>query len=145
MQTFPELYPTTVKCVVETFRKDGVFRGLYAGTNPALIANVAENSVLFCAYGFCQQQLINLCKPTKSKSNLIVNYTTQTHLINQNSITSPSYSLTPLGKLIWPYLNQLNWSNPTLFFTILAFIRQCSRRIFRCILLLVYIMSYWIG
>ncbi|CAG2179872.1 unnamed protein product, partial [Oppiella nova] len=35
--------------------KDGWFRGLYAGTAPALAANVAENSVLFCAYGFCQQ------------------------------------------------------------------------------------------
>ena len=31
MQTFPELYPNTWKCLVQTLRKDGVFRGLYAG------------------------------------------------------------------------------------------------------------------
>lgn len=30
-----------------TFRRDGIVRGLYAGTVPAIIANVAENSVLF--------------------------------------------------------------------------------------------------
>jgi len=34
--------------------KDGI-RGLYAGTTPALAANVAENSVLFAAYGLCQK------------------------------------------------------------------------------------------
>lgn len=31
------------------------FRGFYKGTSPALIANIAENSVLFMCYGFCQQ------------------------------------------------------------------------------------------
>mgnify|MGYP002716927550 FL=1 len=35
--------------------QEGVRKGLYAGTLPALLANVAENSVLFCAYGFCQK------------------------------------------------------------------------------------------
>lgn len=40
---------------METYRKDGIRRGLYAGTVPALVANVAENSVLFAAYGFCQK------------------------------------------------------------------------------------------
>lgn len=29
-------------------------RGLYAGTAPAIVANVAENAVLFGAYGVCQ-------------------------------------------------------------------------------------------
>ncbi|GIY31609.1 mitochondrial ornithine transporter 1 [Caerostris extrusa] len=37
--------------------KEG-FRGLYAGTVPALAANIAENSVLFCAYGVCQNVLL---------------------------------------------------------------------------------------
>ena len=34
--------------------KDGI-RGLYAGTVPALAANIAENSVLFAGYGVCQK------------------------------------------------------------------------------------------
>ena len=55
MQAFPELYPSTVQCFMKTLRQDGVVRGLYAGTVPALTANIAENSVLFCAYGLCQQ------------------------------------------------------------------------------------------
>lgn len=38
-----------------TLRSEGVFRGLYAGTTPSLAANVAENAVLFCAYGYCKQ------------------------------------------------------------------------------------------
>ena len=41
MQTFPELYPNTWKCLVQTMKKDGIFRGLYAGTVPALYANVS--------------------------------------------------------------------------------------------------------
>lgn len=32
-----------------------MIRGLYAGTVPSLVANVAENSVLFAAYGMCQK------------------------------------------------------------------------------------------
>uniref|UniRef100_A0A2M4AS42 Putative mitochondrial ornithine transporter 1 n=1 Tax=Anopheles triannulatus TaxID=58253 RepID=A0A2M4AS42_9DIPT len=55
MQTFPGLYRGMVDCTVQTFRRDGVVRGLYAGTLPAVVANVAENSVLFAAYGACQQ------------------------------------------------------------------------------------------
>lgn len=38
-----------------TLRNEGFFRGLYAGTTPSLAANVAENAVLFCAYGYCKQ------------------------------------------------------------------------------------------
>lgn len=73
MQTFPEIYKGMVSCFVTTFKRDGVVRGLYAGnyfvlrisinlhhflflnhtfffcsgTVPAIVANVAENSVLF--------------------------------------------------------------------------------------------------
>lgn len=47
MQTFPHLYNNMGTCMVQTFKKDGLFRGLYAGAVPAVAANVAENSVLF--------------------------------------------------------------------------------------------------
>lgn len=47
MQTFPSMYKGMSSCLLETFRKDGFIRGLYAGTLPAIIANVAENSILF--------------------------------------------------------------------------------------------------
>lgn len=54
MQTFPELYRGMIGCFVQTFKRDGI-RGLYAGTVPALAANIAENSVLFACYGICQK------------------------------------------------------------------------------------------
>lgn len=47
MQTFPNIYKGMVNCLMVTFKKDGIVRGLYAGTTPAIVANVAENSVLF--------------------------------------------------------------------------------------------------
>ncbi|XP_067641279.1 mitochondrial ornithine transporter 2 [Eurosta solidaginis] len=53
-QTFPFLYKNMVDCFITTYKKDGIFNGLYAGSVPAVIANVAENSVLFAAYGGCQ-------------------------------------------------------------------------------------------
>jgi len=43
-----------------TLKKDGVFRGLYAGATPALCANVAENAVLFVAYGRCHRVVASL-------------------------------------------------------------------------------------
>lgn len=55
LQTFPRLYNSMTHCFIKTYRKDGIFRGLYAGSIPAVIANVAENSVLFAAYGSCQK------------------------------------------------------------------------------------------
>ncbi|XP_055615920.1 mitochondrial ornithine transporter 1 [Toxorhynchites rutilus septentrionalis] len=54
MQTFPHLYKNMIDCTIGTFKRDGFVRGLYAGTVPAIVANVAENSVLFAAYGACQ-------------------------------------------------------------------------------------------
>lgn len=54
MQTFPSLYTGMVDCFARTLSRDGV-RGLYAGTVPALAANIAENSVLFACYGLCQK------------------------------------------------------------------------------------------
>ncbi|VDP93313.1 unnamed protein product [Echinostoma caproni] len=49
MQAFPEVYTNAWNCFKVTLLKDGIARGLYAGTVPALVANVAENAVLFCA------------------------------------------------------------------------------------------------
>ncbi|GAB6020344.1 hypothetical protein CHUAL_003057 [Chamberlinius hualienensis] len=55
MQTFPKLYSNALTCFVQTFAKEGFFRGLYAGTVPSLVANIAENAVIFAAYGGCQK------------------------------------------------------------------------------------------
>lgn len=52
---FPILYRNAFTCFIQTLKKDGIYRGLYAGTVPALVANVAENSVLFCALPACRQ------------------------------------------------------------------------------------------
>ncbi|XP_040859135.1 mitochondrial ornithine transporter 2-like [Ochotona curzoniae] len=54
MQTFPRLYSGLVDCFVKTYTHVGL-RGLYRGTGPALLAFVAQNSVLFMCYGFCKQ------------------------------------------------------------------------------------------
>ncbi|XP_034637766.1 mitochondrial ornithine transporter 1-like isoform X1 [Trachemys scripta elegans] len=54
MQTFPTMYRGFFDCSVRTYRQEGL-PGLYQGTTPALLANVAENAVLFACYGFCQQ------------------------------------------------------------------------------------------
>lgn len=59
MQSFPKLYKGTWDCLSSTYRKDRM-RGLYAGSIPAVAANVAENSVLFAAYGGCQQFVAHL-------------------------------------------------------------------------------------
>ena len=42
MQTYPHLYRNAFYCVVQTLKLDGVAKGLYAGTVPALIANVSS-------------------------------------------------------------------------------------------------------
>ena len=55
MQTFPTLYRGGFHCFMETFKKDGLARGLYAGTVPSLAANISENAVLFLFYGLCQK------------------------------------------------------------------------------------------
>ncbi|XP_004397813.1 PREDICTED: mitochondrial ornithine transporter 2 [Odobenus rosmarus divergens] len=54
MQTFPGLYKGLTDCCLKTYSQVGL-RGFYKGTCPALMAYVAENSVLFMCYGFCQE------------------------------------------------------------------------------------------
>lgn len=60
MQTFPTMYNGMVDCFMKTLRTDGIVRGLYAGTMPSVVANVAENSILFAAYGGCQKVVANI-------------------------------------------------------------------------------------
>ncbi|KAJ6637803.1 Mitochondrial ornithine transporter 1 [Pseudolycoriella hygida] len=60
LQTFPSTYKGMIDCTIKTYQRDGIVRGLYAGSVPAVAANVAENSVLFAAYGFCQK-LVGHC------------------------------------------------------------------------------------
>lgn len=59
MQTFPQLYGNMYTCFTHTLKTSGI-RGLYAGTLPALAANVGENSVLFAGYGACQKLMQNI-------------------------------------------------------------------------------------
>lgn len=58
MQTFPSMYTNTLNCFMNTLKTDGIYKGLYAGTVPALAANIVENSILFCCYGFCQKIMV---------------------------------------------------------------------------------------
>ena len=55
MQTFGHMYSGIWDCLVRTVKTDGVARGLYAGTTPALVAYISENSVLFAALGLTQK------------------------------------------------------------------------------------------
>ncbi len=42
MQTFPNLYRNSFHCAIKTFQVDGIYRGWYAGTTPALVAIVSS-------------------------------------------------------------------------------------------------------
>ena len=53
MQTYSHLYRNSMSCGVSILKNEGL-RGFYAGSTPAVAANIAENSVLFLAYGQCQ-------------------------------------------------------------------------------------------
>ena len=33
MQTFPSMHKNALKCFVQTFKQDGIWKGLYAGIN----------------------------------------------------------------------------------------------------------------
>ncbi|TGZ57240.1 hypothetical protein CRM22_009973, partial [Opisthorchis felineus] len=72
MQAFPEVYSDAWNCFKVTLKKDGIVRGLYAGTVPALVANIAENAVLFCALPPSQHLVGVLCgkQPHEHLTNL---------------------------------------------------------------------------
>lgn len=56
VQTFSNFYKSWTQCFGETYRLEGI-RGLYSGTIPSLIGSVAENLILFTAYGYCQKSV----------------------------------------------------------------------------------------
>lgn len=73
LQTFPGYYRNAGDCFLKTLKNEGVIRGLYAGTGPALAANIAENSILFMSYGICQKLVGQIaCKKTE-QLNLVEN------------------------------------------------------------------------
>lgn len=66
LQTFPSAYNNMIDCTVKTFQRDGIARGLYAGSIPAVAANVAENSVLFAGtYPDITFKMFNTVKMSK--------------------------------------------------------------------------------
>ncbi len=54
MQVTGQLYKSSTQCIKDMVRMDG-FKSFYAGTTPALVANVGENAVLFLCYGQCKK------------------------------------------------------------------------------------------
>lgn len=60
MQTFPKLYKNALDCFLQTYKQDGIYRGLYAGTLPSLAIGISENSILFLFYGICQKGIAYL-------------------------------------------------------------------------------------
>ena len=45
MQTFPALYKGATDCFKQTLQREGIYRGLYAGTLPSLAAQVRIKSI----------------------------------------------------------------------------------------------------
>lgn len=70
IQTFPELYKNSVVCFTKTLQQEGLVRGLYAGTVPSLVAQVAENAVLFMMYGQCKHVVAALTGHVRSVDTL---------------------------------------------------------------------------
>lgn len=66
MQTFPSHFRNAFDCLKTTLMVERV-RGLYAGTVPALVANIAENSILFLCYGRCQSVIQSVFKVTRAE------------------------------------------------------------------------------
>ena len=54
-----------------TLASEGVRRGFYAGTSPALVAYVSENSVLFTALGQTQKLVARVRGEAVSSSSFI--------------------------------------------------------------------------
>lgn len=63
LQTFPKMYNNSlVTCFKRTLHQEGIWKGLYRGTIPAIGVNGLENMVLFVAY----EQIQKLVKPEKT-------------------------------------------------------------------------------
>lgn len=61
MQVFPNLYKNAFDGFKRTVKEER-FKGLYAGTGPALFTQIAENSILFLCYGRCQTVIQAICR-----------------------------------------------------------------------------------
>lgn len=72
MQTYSHVYRNSFRCFLDILRTEGG-RGLYAGTSPALLANILENSVLFMAYGQCQNVVAYITHQEASKLSPLQN------------------------------------------------------------------------
>lgn len=57
------------QCFDLTYRKHGLYRGLYAGTMPAVATSIVENSLLYGTYSYCQRVMADL-KGVAGTSNL---------------------------------------------------------------------------
>ena len=62
-----------MKCAKDIITKEG-FTKLYAGSLPAVVANVAENSVLFLCYGQCGQLVARVCGSSTKVGNFKLNF-----------------------------------------------------------------------
>ncbi|CAK9293274.1 unnamed protein product [Gordionus sp. m RMFG-2023] len=99
MQTFSDIYKTgSLDCFRKTLKNQGI-KGLYAGTAPALLANVAENSVLFSAYGLCQKVVYNIYNHPSLHLHSTKPYFVMPRIDKEKEIflKSPPVTLTPLG------------------------------------------------
>ena len=53
-QTYPQVYRSMYQTIAKTYLEGGIV-GFYAGCGSAVVANVAENAVLFMCFEHCQQ------------------------------------------------------------------------------------------
>ena len=90
MQTFPTLYRNAMDCFIKTYKQDGIYRGLYAGTVPALVANAIENSILFMCYRLSQKTMARIVnKDISNLSNL------EHAVCGATAAVFPSFALCP--------------------------------------------------
>jgi len=71
MQTYPHIYTSLYHSVKKTLVEERL-RGFYAGAVPAVVSNVAENSVLFLCYNHCQTA-VQWAFQVESRADLTVN------------------------------------------------------------------------
>ncbi|VVC26437.1 Mitochondrial carrier protein,Mitochondrial carrier domain,Mitochondrial substrate/solute carrier [Cinara cedri] len=90
MQLYPNLYKKMFASLYETARQRGV-RGLYAGMIPALVANAAENAVMFASYGQCQSLVANAVG-LSSKTHLCCVHNASAGSISSVSMRTPVFT-----------------------------------------------------
>ena len=68
MQTFPDLYKSSIKCSRDILKTTGL-RGFFAGATPALAAQVGENAAVFLFYGQCAKVVALLSRRNVTELN----------------------------------------------------------------------------